>query len=442
MKKILFALFVLLPTLTLIAQTTLPAQNQSFEPYWTLGIQNGFAQSRGFVDNNSFFLKLGSESKATFGISIERQISPVISIKAKYSNSSLYSTGSQLTDSAGLKPLAYLSASGSINEYGIYATLSLNKLFSNNKISGSDFNVYISSGIGYADWKSQLKDTRTNYLYGEIKNSTVYNYHVTSSFDTSTFKIVPSSRLVYPLTFGINFRVIDGFYISLEHSIHFMTTGLLEVRTNGITNHYTTTTFGISVKLDKLGAGHKKANNVAPVSTSDTQTTTEKKTAKKLPKGIPKTQPELQEYSGYNGMLPPPVQKADTSLKAKAAVAPTTKNVWVPETDSGRVEITGGKNQIKEIVKESEPQITGLVPAYRVQIQASKTYISADAVIKKLGLTEKISVELRPDGWYRYYVGQFTELVDAKKKLAEMRAKGVKDSFVVYFKSNIRQIIK
>ncbi len=48
-------------------------------------------------------------------------------------------------------------------------------------------------------------------------------------------------------------------------------------------------------------------------------------------------------------------------------------------------------------------------------------------MIKKLDLKEKVSVELRSAGWYRYYVGQFTLLTDARAKLAEMRAKGLKD---------------
>ena len=152
--------------------------------------------------------------------------------------------------------------------------------------------------------------------------------------------------------------------------------------------------------------------------------------------------PELQDYTGYNALLPPPTPKVDTSLKAKPALTNANKNVWGGEKDSGRVEITGGKNLTNEVAKDTDPMVMGLVPGYRVQIQASKTYIPADAVIKKLGLLEKLSVELRSDGWYRYYVGQFTSLPEAKKKLAEMRAKGIKDSFVVSFKSNKREIIK
>ena len=152
--------------------------------------------------------------------------------------------------------------------------------------------------------------------------------------------------------------------------------------------------------------------------------------------------PELQEYSGYNALLPPPTPKVDTTSKAKPAATNANKNVWVAEKDSGRLEITGSKNLPNEVVKDNDPMVTGLVPGYRVQIQASKTYIPVDAVIKKQGLNEKLSVELRTDGWYRYYVGQFSSLVDAKKKLAEMRARGIKDSFVVSFKSNKREIIK
>ena len=102
----------------------------------------------------------------------------------------------------------------------------------------------------------------------------------------------------------------------------------------------------------------------------------------------------------------------------------------------------GGRNLTKEAVKDTVSMVIVLNPCFRIQILARKIYSPADLVIKKLVISEKLSVELRSDGWYRYYVGQFTSLPEAKKKLTEMRNKGIKDSFVVSFKSNKRVIIK
>ena len=126
-----------------------------------------------------------------------------------------------------------------------------------------------------------------------------------------------------------------------------------------------------------------------------------------------------------------------------------------------RNEITGGKNLDNEVFPGFDPQTgydtqtgkynlkivgggskTGIISIYRIQIQASKTYIQVDAVVSKLDLKEKVSVELRSDGWYRYYVGQYTVLGDARTKLAELRAKGIKDAFVVSFKASNRKVIK
>jgi hypothetical protein len=326
-----------------------------------------------------------------------------------------------------------------INEFGVYGSMDLNRLFRKNKNEENKWNVFVSAGIGYSNWKCDLKNKvlDKDTLVAYIKNSTLYDIRTN---DTSSLNA--SSKLTFPLAFGLNYKILDGFSISLEHTFHFMYSTKLDAYSDGFTNYYTTTTIGISVKLDKLGSGHPKKNNVPSVSTTALQTKQEKRAERSSSKGTPKVMPELQEYTGYNALLPPPSPKVDTSLKAKPVLTNANKNVWVAGTDSGRVEITGGKNLTNEVVKDNDPMVTGLVPGYRIQIQASKTYISVDAVIKKLGLLEELSVELRSDGWYRYYVGQFTSLPEAKKKLAEMRAKGIKDSFVVSFKSNKREIIK
>jgi hypothetical protein len=436
MKKIFIVLLSLLAVLTVNAQTNLTDQTQTFVPYWTIGIQNGIAQSYGFVNNKNFFSKLSKESKQSFGLSIERQLSPLFSLKAKYSNSSYFSNGNRLLNDLNDYNLI---STGKINEFGIYGSVDLKRLFRKNKNKESKWNVYVSAGIGYSNWKSDLKNKvlDEDTLVAYSKNSTIYDIRKKDTSSINAF-----SKFTFPLAFGVNYKILDGFSISLEHTIHFMNTGLLDVYSDGFTNHYTTTTIGISVKLDKMGSGHQKKKNVVSVSTTPKQTKQEKKSERSSSKGTSKAMPELQEYTDYNALLPPPTPKVDTSLKAKPALTNANKNVWAAEKDSGRVEITGGKNLTNAVVKDTVPMVTGLVPSYRIQIQASKTYIPADAVIKKQGLIEKLSVELRSDGWYRYYVGQFTSLPEAKKKLAEMRAKGIKDSFVVSFKSNKREIIK
>jgi len=123
------------------------------------------------------------------------------------------------------------------------------------------------------------------------------------------------------------------------------------------------------------------------------------------------------------------------------------KNIWVAKADSGQLQITDSGKVTNDVYSGFDPQTaadlkTGLVPTYRVQIQASKSYIQVETLIKKLDLKEKVSVELRSDGWYRYYIGQYALLPDARAKLAEMRAKGLKDAFIVSFKTNTRKVIK
>jgi tetratricopeptide (TPR) repeat protein len=150
----------------------------------------------------------------------------------------------------------------------------------------------------------------------------------------------------------------------------------------------------------------------------------------------PKRQPELQEYTGYNGLLPPPVSRIDTTPKVKT-VAGQGKEQWVAAVDSGRHEITGAQ-QMNDIHKDALNEFGTI---YRVQIQASKKYIPVNVVIQNNSLSEKVAVELRTDGWYRYYIGENLSLPAAKTKLAELQKRGIKDAFIVIFNSQGRTVV-
>lgn len=440
MKKILLALFALLPVLTAFAQTDWTTPTKTFDQYWMVGVRYGFAQFHGDVSDKSFFAKLNKESKPSFSIGLSRQFSPVLSFKASYSSSNYFSKGNLYWHDTVNR--TNLSVSGKISEFGVYGTLNLNKLFSKNKDAGNNWNVYVSTGFGFASWRSDLKDEDNNVLVAKIRKSLDYDL----TYNDST-AINLSSKLSIPLTFGANIQIIDGIWFSLEHSIHFVNSDRLDGYLGGYNDNYSSTTFGITVNLQKLGSLSFKRNKDNAASYSTSQVKPSKPEKRSILRGAPKSKPEIQEYTGYNALLPAPLSKTDTTGKNKSVGKNANKNIWVAESDSGRLEITGGKKLTNEVFTGTDPQTvadlqTGIVPTYRVQIQASKIYIPVDAVIKKLDLKEKVSVELRSDGWYRYYIGQYAILADAKTKLSEMRSKGIKDAFIVSFKTNTRKVIK
>jgi hypothetical protein len=448
MKKILLSLFATLSVLSTFAQTDWTVPSQKFDQYWIGGVRYGIAQFSGGISNGNFFSKLSKESKPSFSFNLGRQISPLFSVSASYSSSHYFSNGSFLWHPVATEK-TNMSVTGKISEFGLYGTLNLNKLFSKNKDAGNNWNIYVTSGLGIASWTCDLLDTDHNKIVGRVRNSIDHDY-TTNRFDSLT-KIPFTSKITIPLTIGVNIQLIDGIWLSLEHSMRFVYSDAVDAVKSGYTDIYTTTTFGITANIQKLFSHQKKRDNVPATKYSTSLSTSQPKPTKterrSVLRGSNKIKPELQEYTGYNALLPPPQPKADTSRKAKSLGVNGNKNIWVADADSGQLQITGAKKIINEGIPGTDIQTEGnlqigTVPTYRIQIQASKTYISVEAVIKKLDLKEKVSVELRSDGWYRYYIGQFSLLPEAMTKLSEMRTKGIKDAFIVSFKTNTRKIIK
>jgi len=441
MKKILLALFALLPVLTAFAQTDWTTPTKSYDQYWMVGVRYGIAQFHGDVSDKSFFAKLNKESKPSFGISLGRQFTPALSFKVSYLSSNYFSKARlHWKDTINFTDL---SVTGRIKEFGVYGTLNLNKLFSKNQDAGKNWFVYFSSGIGIANWNSDLKNEDNNSIIAQVKKSVNYDY---TNLDTTSTSIATSSKLSIPFTFGANVQIVDGIWLSLEHSIHFVNSDRLDSYLGGYNDNYSTTTFGITANLQKLFSINFKKNKDKAPSYSTSTVTKAKPEKRSILRNTPKSKPEIQEYTGYNALLPPPQPKIDTTRKTKSG-ANNGKNIWVAKADSGQLQITDSGKVTNDVYSGFDPQTaadlkTGLVPTYRVQIQASKTYIQVETLIKKLDLKEKVSVELRSDGWYRYYIGQYALLPDARAKLAEMRAKGLKDAFIVSFKTNTRKVIK
>ena len=445
MKKILLAIFALLPVMVAFAQTDWTTPTQKFDQYWIGGVRFGFAQLHGDVSNKSFFAKLNKESKPSFGISFGRQITTVLSIKATYSISNYFGKDSLLWG-VDLLNKKNLSVTGKISEFGISGTLNLNKLF--NKNAGNNWNAYFSGGLGLTNWHCNLKDddlsTKDTAIYVAFVKNGKYTNNTVPALSTNLGLM---NKLATTFALGIHFQLTDRIGLSVEQAYLISGSDLVDGYSKGYTDVISTTTLGVTINLQKISSSLLKSPREKSVSYKTSQSKPLKSEKRSFLKGTPKTKPEIQEYTGYNALLPPPLPKIDTTRKGKSGANNTGKNIWVAEADSGQLQITGSGKLKNEVYTGAEPQVsadlkTGLVPTYRVQIQASKTYIQVESVIKKLDLKEKVSVELRSDGWYRYYIGQFALLPDAKAKLSEMRAKGLKDAFIVSFKTNNRKVIK
>ncbi len=95
---------------------------------------------------------------------------------------------------------------------------------------------------------------------------------------------------------------------------------------------------------------------------------------------------------------------------------------------------------VKEVVPVNEEQVVAVEEKkadpevyFTIQILADRKPVSMDN-IKKVYSGSLQVVENRGDGWYRYSLGKFIELSQAKKELADSKIKG----YVVAYKKGVR----
>ncbi len=486
MKAIFLSLFVLLTVSSAFAQFDIDRpQAPAYRQYWTFGFHYGIAQFKGDVSSKGFFEKLKDESKPSFSINIGRQISPVFALKAEFGKSNLYSKSSiqYLGDST------VLSMKGDVNEVGLYGIFNLNNLFTKNRSADSKWNAYLSSGLGYAFWRARLRD--------EISNTIVDSVGYTGSGKTSRMK-----EMVFPVTLGLNFKLTDGIWLSLENSFRFVNSDKMDAYINNKTDWFTTTKIGLTFNLQKLSSGNSRKSvrvSTPKAKTSSVEPTydfaaTPKSSRRSIFRSTPRSSPELLDYTGYNQLIPPPIARNNSATNPNSSATTTEKkgeNRWEDPNNPGQFEITGVYNkktavdtlEVKKIkhpikfkprtvritrgfgptggsgrtrsegnvitsksatsssVERVAPETFAPGTIYKIQIQASKENIPVESIAKKMNVSEPVTVEQR-DGWYRYYVGSYTAYSAARQHLNHYRSKGIKDAFLCAFPDGVRKVIK
>lgn len=486
MKTIFISLFALLSVFSAYAQFDgNKPQIVTYDKSWTFGFNYGVAQFKGDISSKDYFAKLKDESKPSFSFNIGRQISPIFAFKAEFGMSSLYS---RVDSILYLGDKSNLSMKGDVNEIGLYGIINLNNLFNKNRSADSKWYAYLSSGLGYAFFRSRLRD--------EINNVVVDSVGYALGGKTSRMQ-----EIVFPVTVGINFQITNGIWLSLENSSRFVNSDRMDAYIDGKTDWFNTTKIGLTFNIQKLGTNKRRKSQRASsskISSSYNEPTyepekTTRPSRRSAVKSSSRTQPEIIDYTGFNSLIPPPVIKNTTSSNQNlSATGNGTKeeNRWVDPNNPGQFEITGVynkktivdtlevkkiKNPIKfkprtvrisrgfgptgstrsgagsSVVTSRSANATSnvkVVPPsfepgtiYRIQIQASKENIPAETMAKRMNISEKVTVEMT-DGWYRYYVGSYTAYSAARQNLESYRSRGLKDAFLCAFPNGVRQVIK
>ncbi len=440
--KVIFLTFIFsIICLYIKAQIPKKDTKEYFNNSWMIDANIGRTNYYGNLSDKSFFEKLKDETKFAYGITLSKQITPVIGLRVQLLNGKLTSS----KDSCVEENLMNLYFNSDIFEYNISSTFDLSNL-----IWGYNYdrklNFYTAVGLGMANWKTKLMEQGTNKVIA------------TNGFGGRG----PNKRtteFVLPICLGLNYNIIDNLSINLETSMRILNSDILDAKEGGRLNNdmYSYNSIGITYKFGVR-------NNVHIYKREKNKNKEKNKGKSKKPRNRRKKRnqeeiepPKLMEYPAVDEVFP--VKKVE---KAKNVNKPGEENInqknnIVPEQEAvyneGKFIITGNKNTANlykgnanhkvgtsntNIVSEanvSQSVYKGI--EYRVQILASRNKID----VQKLAYDYKIDEPIKEDysnGWYRYLAGSFNtynQAVDYSYILAD---KGFKDAFVVVYNNGVK----
>jgi hypothetical protein len=244
------------------------------------------------------------------------------------------------------------------------------------------FNVFASIGLGYSTWQSVL------------------HYDNPLSDGTDIIAESHDGALSIPGALSMEYSFNRNFSMNMEGMLVVITSDEVDAKVGGISLDM----------MNYLSLGIVYRFN--------------------LNKKVKKSKPIINEKSKVANKKEKEVVVEKTEKKAEVVIP---KGVDLPEDD------TEVENDTKVIIeKEVEQDTSWNGTIFSVQILASKTPIKAEIIKRNLNIYEKIS-EKYNGVWYRYSVGKFDNLEDAKKHRNIYREKaGTKNSFIVVYRNGER----
>jgi len=241
-------LMLLLTTPNLLtAQTqksTSPVKTNNFEKYWSINTNIGANLFYGDlnvyrwypVTNNKNMWKLG------YGITVNRQFTPVFGLRGQLLNGKLSGTKRQYDNGSPCNQ--YFDAN--IFEYNINATINFSNLIFKYKPERK-FSVYGFLGIGMANWETEKKDLYTDAVIAR------------NGYDKAGGTFQRTNETVIPAGLGINYSLNDNWEINLEGSLRPVNNDILDATEGGFDyDIYSYNSLGVTYKLTALGDSKKK----------------------------------------------------------------------------------------------------------------------------------------------------------------------------------------
>lgn len=348
-----------------------------------------------------------------------------------------------------IKEYKYLPATSPINEIRYAGTFSLNRQLShvfalrgqflygqlageklrykdgstcNQYFESTLFELNLNTTINFSNLILRYNPKRFFFVYGTIGAGAV-NW-ITTKKDITTHAVLATDgswsainpHLVIPAGLGAYFSIKDKLNLGLEWTLRGLAIDRLDATVGGFPyDSYSLLAFNITYNFNK-----RSSTKLSPASPQ-----------KQI--GPPPPQPLLaaeiaaekqkekaaKEQAAYP-KLPPPLPSNDSLKPSGPILVPDTMPKEEVLTDTGII-----------------APVKGI--SYRVQVFAFKenTY-SAEQIKEKFKLKETVSKE-HSGGWYRYTIGSFTDLNEAKKLMTELRtSREIPDAFIAKYVNSKR----
>lgn len=231
-----FSVIMLLPVV-FYGQNTDKIQ-QKFSPYWYMGANIGINQFYGDIQDLTFFDKL-SDDKMSVGLNLGHQFTPILGLRGNFKYGSVYS----LNEGANREMEA-----STLLDYNISGTVSILNLISGYN-PDRKLDVYAMAGIGFMNWKSELRNSNTG---------AVLKKHGTSG--NGPLELTTEGYI--PVGAGISYKFDDKWSLALEQTWNGINSDMLDISEGGYAYDITSNTaLNLSYNLGSLSGIRSMVHN-------------------------------------------------------------------------------------------------------------------------------------------------------------------------------------
>ena len=389
---LLLLLFLLLFGTKVDSQTNGTLGNRFFNN-WSLSISGGPNIFFGDLKENNILPATSPINEIRYAgtISLNRQLSHVFMLRGQFFFGQL--AGEKLNYKDGSPCNQYFTST--IFDLTLNTTINFSNLFLRYSPKRFFF-VYGTIGAGAANWITKKRDITTNEIIATDGSWSTINPHI-----------------VIPAGLGVYFSIKNKVNLGLEWTVRCLAIDRLDATVGGIPyDIYSLLAFNLTYNFDR-----PSSNKLSPASPQKQIGPPPPQPLLEAEIAAEKQKEQAAKAQAAYPKLPPPVPVKDTIRPKQSVLVPDT----IPIEELLQVDTTEMPAPVKGI-------------SYRVQVFAFKeNTFSADHIKEKFNLRQTVMKEYS-GGWYRYTIGSFTDLSEAKKLMTELRnTKVIPDAFIAKY---------